>query len=132
MEAAARGAADAGGESLGIVLAGAGEPNRWITRRETGADLSERLRLLRDRASAWIFLPRGLGTLLEIVWVAESITKTWIEPGPMVFLGDFWRSAVDLAISEAAGPGADALRRSVRWVTGPADAVDRTLGPLSF
>ena len=126
MEAAARGASEAGGGSIGVVLSGAGEPNRWIKRREVASDLSERLRLLRDLPGAWIFLPHGLGTLLEIVWIAESITKGWIEPKPMAFLGSFWRTAVDLACAEAAGSGAAALRNSIRWVVTATQAVEAT------
>jgi predicted Rossmann-fold nucleotide-binding protein len=132
MEAAARGAAERGGESIGVVLAGGGEPNRFITRRQTASDLSERLRLLRDLPGAWIFLPKGLGTLLEILWVAESITKKWVEARPMVFLGDFWRAAVETALREAAGRGAGALRGAVRWTADPAAAVEAALGPLEM
>lgn len=130
MESAARGAADAGGESIGVVLAGSGEPNRWITRREVASDLSERLRLLRDLPGGWIFLPHGLGTLLEIVWIAESITKRWIDPKPMVFLGDSWRRAVDLACAEASGAGAAALKNSIRWSASATEAVAAALDTI--
>jgi hypothetical protein len=41
-----------------------------------------------------------------------------------VFLGLFWRRVVALALSEAAGPGAEALAQSVRFVNSPGDAVE--------
>ncbi len=75
MEAACRGAAEEGGGSLGVLIEGRGEGNRWLTERAREKDLGGRLRRLRDESDGWIFLPRGLGTMLEIVWIAESVVK---------------------------------------------------------
>jgi len=80
-------------------------------------DLAGRLRRLRDESSAAIFLPRGLGTMLEIAWMAESIAKVHVPPRPLVFLGLFWRRTVALAVSEAVGPDALALAGSIRFVS---------------
>lgn len=123
MEAVSRGALEAGGSSLGVVLSG-GEPNRWVSGVVREDDLPARLRRLRDESSAAIFLPRGLGTLLEITWMAESIAKGHVPARPLVFLGLFWRRAAALAVAEAVGPGASALARSIRFVDGPVEAVD--------
>ena len=122
MEAACRGAAEAGGKSLSVLLAD-GEPNRWVSEVVREPDLNGRLRRLRDESSAAIFLPRGLGTLLEIAWMAESIAKGYVPPRPLVFLGLFWRRAVALAVSEAVGPGAELLARSIRFVSIAEEAV---------
>jgi uncharacterized protein (TIGR00730 family) len=128
MEAVCRGAAEAGGSSVGVVLAGRGAPNRFVTETIVAADLPERLRLLRDRPGAWIVLPRGLGTLLEVVWIAESIVKGDARPRPLVLLGDFWRPMVETAIREASrGEGGEALERSVRRCATPAEAVEAAL-----
>lgn len=129
MEAACRGAVEAGGESLGIVLAGKGKPNRWVSQAEVAADLPDRLTRLRDAAGAAIFLPHGLGTMLEIVWMAESVVKGDIPPKPLVFLGESWRGVVAAAVSEAAGPGREALASSVFFVSTPAEAAERALSP---
>ncbi len=129
MEAACRGAAEAGGTSLGILLA-SGEPNRWVSETVRETDLGGRLRRLRDESSAAIFLPRGLGTMLEIAWMAESITKTDVPPRPLVFLGLFWRRTVALAVSEAAGPGAEALAGSIRFVSTAEEAVAEAVAPV--
>jgi uncharacterized protein (TIGR00725 family) len=123
MEAACRGAAEAGGRSLGVLL-GDGEPNRWVSEVVREADLAGRLRRLRDESSAAIFLPRGLGTMLEIAWMAESIAKANVPPRPLVFLGRFWRRTVALAVAEAIGPGATELAASIRFVLTPGSAVD--------
>ena len=122
MEAACRGASEAGGSSLGVLLPG-GEPNPWVSEAVREPDLAGRLRRLRDESSAAILFPRGLGTLLEMAWMAESIAKAHVPPRPLVFVGLFWRRAAALAVSEAVGPGASALAASIRFVAGPEDAV---------
>lgn len=123
MEAACRGAAEAGGESVGVVLEGRGEPNRWVTRRLVAEDLAARLRQLRDGADGWLFLPRGLGTMLEIVFIAESIVKGETAARPFVLLGSFWETTLATIQSEAAGPGAAGLAPCLRFAPDPGAAV---------
>jgi len=123
MEAVCRGAAEEAGRSLGILLAGRGEGNRWLTERLRVPDLPARLRRLRDESHAWIFLPHGLGTMLEIVWMAESVVKGDTPARPFILLGDFWRPIVETALAEASNPsGALALRSCVRFTETPAEA----------
>jgi uncharacterized protein (TIGR00730 family) len=129
MEAAGRGAAEAGGASVGVVLAGGPAANAWVTETFVARDLSERLRRLRDVPDAWIVLPRGLGTLLEIVWIAESIVKADTRSRPLVFLGEFWRPVVSLALSEAStAEGSRALRSALRAAATPAEAAEAAMG----
>jgi uncharacterized protein (TIGR00725 family) len=125
MEAACRGAAEEGGSSLGVILEGRPDANRWVTRVSPEPDLAARLARLRDASDAWIFLPRGLGTMLELVWVAESIVKGEARPRPFVLLGDFWRPTVEKAIEEASRlPGREALHACLAVCASPADAVE--------
>jgi len=126
MEAACRGAAEAGGTSLGVLL-GSGEPNRWVTEVLREPDLAARLTRLTDESSAAIFLPRGLGTMLEIAWMSESIVKEHIAARPLVFLGLFWRRTVAVALAEAAGSGAAALAGSIRFASTPEEAVGEAM-----
>jgi len=124
MEAACRGASEGGGRSLGVLLAGRGEGTRWVSECAREPDLSARLRRLRDESHAWIFLPRGLGTMLELAWMAESVVKGDAEPRPLVFLGRFWSPTLELALSEASdSSGAEALRSCVRFADTPREAV---------
>jgi uncharacterized protein (TIGR00725 family) len=128
MEAACRGAAELGGTSLGVLLSGRGPGNRWLTERLEEPDLLSRLRRLRDESQAWIFLPRGLGTLLEIVCIAESVVKGDAAPAPCVFLGEFWRPAVEMALAEAStAQGAARLRSCVLFTASPEEAVDAAM-----
>ena len=122
MEAVCRGAAEAGGSSVGVILRGGGA-NRWVTRAIEASDLSERLRRLRDLADAWIFLRHGLGTMLELVWIAESVVKGDVSARPLVLLGDFWRPTLQTALAEASNPdGREALTRCVRFASTTAEA----------
>ena len=130
MEAACRGAIEAGGQSLGVLLAGRGEGNRWVGERVREPDLPARLRRLRDYSDAWIFLPHGLGTMLEIVWIAESVVKQDAAPRAFVLLGGFWRPTVETALVEASNPrGAEAVRSCIRYAAAPAEAVDLAMSP---
>jgi uncharacterized protein (TIGR00725 family) len=125
MEAVCRGAAEAGGSSLGVILEGGFEANRWVTRVSAEPDLSARLKRLRDASDAWVFLARGLGTMLELVWISESVVKGDTSPRPFVLLGDYWRSIVEKAIAEASRlAGAEALRASLTVCSTPAEAVE--------
>ena len=126
MEAVCRGAHEGNGTSLGVLL-GDGEPNRWVTEAVRVPDLGARLRRLSEESAAAIFLPRGLGTLLEISWMAESIAKGHVSPRPLVFLGLFWRRTVALALAEAVGPGATSLALSIRFVALPEQAVENAM-----
>jgi predicted Rossmann-fold nucleotide-binding protein len=127
MEAACRGAAEAGGATIGVVLRGRGEPNRWVTEAVVVPDLSERLHRLRDLGDAWIFLPHGLGTMLELVWIAESIVKGEAAPRPLVCLGSFWEPTLSTIRAEAAGPGASALEAVLRFAQEPSEAASLAL-----
>ena len=130
MEAACRGAAQEGGASLGVLLEGRGDGNRWLTERAREKDLAGRLRRLRDESDGWIFLPRGLGTMLEIVWIAESVVKGDVAARPFVLLGEFWRPSVETALAEASNPeGAARLRAAVRFAASPAEAVQAATSP---
>jgi len=128
MEAACRGASEEGGESLGVILAGRGEPNAFVTSTVEARDLAERLTRLRDPSHGWIFLPHGLGTMLELVWFAESIVKREVVARPLVLLGDFWRPTLDTALREATGSGAAELAACVRYANSPEEAASLACG----
>jgi predicted Rossmann-fold nucleotide-binding protein len=130
MEAACQGAADEGGASLGVVLAGQGQPNAWLTEAVAVRNLAERLTRLRDESDAWIFLPHGLGTMLELVWMAESVVKREAVARPLVLMGDFWRPTIDTILQEAAGSGAQALASWVRMAKTPGEAVEMALAQV--
>jgi uncharacterized protein (TIGR00730 family) len=123
MEAACRGAAEQDGRSVGVIFETT-RPNPWVSEVLLVQNLGARLQLLRDSSQAWIVLPHGLGTMLELVWIGESVVKGDVDPRPMVMLGEFWKATVDAMLAEAAGPGRDLLARSIRWAKTPEEAVE--------
>jgi len=122
MEAVCRGAREEEGDTVGVTLAGRGGANDWVKTKVEARDLAERLTRLRDLADGWIFLPHGLGTMLELVWVAESVVKRDIAARPLVLLGEFWKPTLETIRLEAAGSGAQALTAWVRWASSPEEA----------
>lgn len=94
MEAASRGASEAGGLAIGVTVAAferAGrKPNAYngeIVRYET---LTERLLHLVTRCNAAVALPGGVGTLSEVALTWSLLQTGGIEPMPFVLLGEQW------------------------------------------
>lgn len=100
MEAANRGAAEAGAETIGlnIVLPHEQAPNRYVTPRLAFQFHYFSLRkmhfLLRARAVA--VFPGGFGTLDELMELLTLIQTGKMRPIPvLLFGGDFWRRVID-------------------------------------
>lgn len=111
MEAAARGAVEAGGHTIGVTcpaLAGRGGANPYIRQELPAADLLTRLRTLVQLGRAFVALPGGTGTLLELALVWELRSKRLLpHPAPLILLGDHWRGLV--ALVRRAQPDAPGL-----------------------
>lgn len=107
MEAASRGAREAGGRVLGIVMNQfKGEPNRYLTDKVATAHFYERLQRLIDRSVAFVALRGGMGTVTELSLVWNKLHTGVIEPRPLVLLGDCWVPVVEtwkkhLVVSDA-------------------------------
>ena len=107
MEAASRGAHEAGGRVLGIVMNQfKSEPNRFLTDKVATPHFYERLQRLIMRSVGFVALRGGMGTVTELSLVWNQIQTRVIEPRPLVLLGDCWPPVVEqwqacLAVSEA-------------------------------
>lgn len=107
MEAASRGAHEAGGRVLGIVMNQfKSEPNRFLTDKVATPHFYERLQRLIIRSVGFVALRGGMGTVTELSLVWNQIQTRVIEPRPLVLLGDCWPPVVKqwqacLAVSEA-------------------------------
>jgi uncharacterized protein (TIGR00730 family) len=98
MEAANRGARDAGGPSVGcnIELPQEQKPNPYLDRWVTFRHFYVRKLMLVKYSYAFIAMPGGFGTLDEIFELATLIQTRKIEDFPLVLMGrDFWRPLVD-------------------------------------
>jgi hypothetical protein len=94
MEAASRGAREAGGATLGVVCDGWVErgrtPNAYLSERVGTADLHERTRGLVERADAFVVLPGKSGTLAELALLWALHRAGALEERPIVLLGAPW------------------------------------------
>jgi uncharacterized protein (TIGR00730 family) len=98
MEAANRGAKEAGGYSVGcnIELPREQKPNRYLDRWVTFRHFYVRKLMLVKYSYAFIALPGGFGTLDEIFETATLIQTSKIRQFPLVLMGrEFWRPLLD-------------------------------------
>lgn len=99
MEAANRGAREAGGRSIGcnITLPKEQKPNQYLDRWVEFRHFFVRKVMLVKYSYAFIALPGGIGTLDEIFEVGVLIQTGKIKEFPVVLLGvDFWQPLIDL------------------------------------
>lgn len=108
MEAASRGAGQAGGEVIGVTADRIESwrevtPNRWITREIRCTTLKERLTRLIELGDAFIALPGGVGTLSEVALSWSLIQTEEIQARPMVLVGGRWRRTLEAYQKESGG-----------------------------
>jgi uncharacterized protein (TIGR00730 family) len=98
MTAAAKGAAEAGGEIIGVTCSAfKGKANKYVSSEITTASLDERLDTLIKLGQFYIVLPGGTGTLLELAKVWELKNKGFLEPEKhIILIGKFWKPLVEL------------------------------------
>ncbi len=98
MEASAKGAKDAGGQVIGVTCSiwSRSGVNACLDREICTDNLYERVRTLVDLSSAYIVLPGGTGTLLELSLVWELVNKKFLKGAPIILLGDFWQPIIDI------------------------------------
>jgi len=103
MLAAAKGAADAGGEVIGVTCSAFknSTANEYVTSEIVTGSLDERLDTLIKLGQAYVVLPGGTGTLLELAKVWELKNKGFLKTDkPIILLGGFWKPLVDLVTSD--------------------------------
>jgi uncharacterized protein (TIGR00730 family) len=128
MLAAAKGAAGAGGEIIGVTCSAfkSGRANKYITREIVTGSLDERLDTLVRLGRAYIVLPGGTGTLLEMAKVWELKNKGFIKADkPFILLGGFWKPLVELIATDDADSS-----RFVKLADEPKQAVEMIIESL--
>lgn len=99
MLAAAKGAAQAGGTVIGVTCTAfkRGKANEYVTREISTSCLSERLAKLIELGDAYVVLPGGTGTLLELADVWEHKNKGFANANkPIILVGTFWRPLLEM------------------------------------
>jgi len=107
MAAAAKGAREAGGEVIGVTCSAfGGAANKYISREIVTESLNERLEKLTELGGAYVVLPGGTGTLLELALVWELKNKGFLsDDKPIILLGGHWNRLVGLiAANDPDGP----------------------------
>ncbi|HUP01291.1 MAG TPA: LOG family protein [Gemmatimonadota bacterium] len=98
MEAAAAGAREAGGQAIGVTcvqFSFRSGPNRHCSEVIEAPTLTARLQELLVRASAYVVLPGGNGTLTELSLTWEHLRKGLIAERPLVVWSEPWRAIVE-------------------------------------
>ncbi len=106
MEAANRGAFEAGGESLGLTieLPQRQIQNLYLTRNLNFHYFFSRKVCLAFSAEAYVFFPGGFGTFDEFFELVTLIQTGKIEKIPMIMVGsDFWNSLYEFMKKELLG-----------------------------
>jgi uncharacterized protein (TIGR00730 family) len=108
MAATAEGAVAAGGRPVGVTCApisalpGRGGPNPFIAEEIPTQNLFQRIKTLMTLGQAYVVLPGGTGTLLELAAVWEFMNKGFDGfDRPIVTLGTTWSAVVRCVSSEA-------------------------------
>jgi len=75
--------------------------NEFVTREVVTDTLEERLQTLIEVGRAYVVLPGGTGTLLELASVWELKNKGFLDRArPVILVGDFWKPVADLVVAD--------------------------------
>ena len=141
MEAANRGAKDAGGTSVGcnITLPSEQKPNPYLDRWVEVKYFYVRKMLLEKYSYAFIAMPGGIGTLDEIFETAVLIQTQKIQNFPIVLMGkSYWTPLLDYLRSVQLATGTIDSEDVSRWIVSDspeevvADILERTLKPFGL
>lgn len=93
MEAASRGAREAGGRTLGVVsrIFDHREPNPYLDEVRRTDDLFERQRRLVEASDAFVVMWGRAGTLSELSLLWALARAGCLGPRPVILLGERWR-----------------------------------------
>ena len=112
MEDISKGAKEAGGKTIGVTYsrleallpdsmpAYRREPNKYIDQEIKTQNIFERINAMLVCSDAFIVLPGGTGTLLELAACLEHINKGLMKPKPIIALGNFWKDALEKLAGE--------------------------------
>ncbi|MEX1071685.1 MAG: LOG family protein [Anaerolineales bacterium] len=96
MEAVSRGAADAGGHTIGVTCEQIetwrqAKANQWVREERRFPTLQERLYSLIETCDAALALPGGVGTLAEIAVMWSQMQTHSMHAVPLILIGDGWQ-----------------------------------------
>jgi len=105
MEAASRGAKEAGGKTYGVTAEFFGRKvNAWVDVEVKRKSWEERLFELIRLADGFVACKGGTGTLVELAVVWEMLNKSVMARKPFAVLGDFWQPILERVRKVEQGP----------------------------
>jgi len=122
MLAAAKGATQANGQVVGVTCRAFGDnpPNEYITAEISTESVMERLNKLIELGQAYVILPGGTGTLVELAVTWELQNKGFVSQAkPIILIGEFWKPLTGL-IGSADPHSSDWLH----FANGPEEVTD--------
>jgi uncharacterized protein (TIGR00730 family) len=127
MEAASRGAAEAGGHVIGVTCQEVEtwrkvRPNAWVLEEWRFDTLHERLLALIDGCDAAIALPGGVGTLLEIAMMWNRMIIDAIPRRPLILVGSGWQQTISGFLDAQGGYVSEHSRDLLQYVADVDDA----------
>jgi uncharacterized protein (TIGR00730 family) len=135
MEAASRGAAEAGGYVIGVTSDEIERwrpqgPNAWVKEERRTNRLDERMAILIEDCDAAIALPGGVGSLLEVALMWNRLIIGALNGQPLILIGSGWRQTFDTFIQtqgQYIGPDSAGLLTFVDDIAGAVAAVQQAL-----
>jgi uncharacterized protein (TIGR00725 family) len=128
MEAVSRGASSTGGKPVGItadVYYNRGrEANEFISKEIRVKSHVDRLMELLDLADIYMAVGISPGTLVEVASAWEFIAKGFLEPKPIILVGDEWRALCDVLFTQEYYIGKN---RNIKVVQTAEEAIDHLL-----
>ncbi len=106
MEAASKGANEAGGHVIGVTSAQIQAirpipPNQWVKEEINYDKLADRLDYLIRQAAGYVVMPGGVGTLNELVLAWEYMRVKELTIKPLVCYGAVWERTLTAFIDDA-------------------------------
>jgi len=128
MEAASKGAAEAGGHVIGVTTPQIEKvrpipANQWVTEERRKPTMTERLHHLIYEAAGYIVMPGGVGTLNELVLAWEWMRIREISARPLICYGDMWEQTLTAFMDDRYLPAHHQVM--VQFAASPQDAVTR-------
>jgi uncharacterized protein (TIGR00730 family) len=135
MEAASRGAAEAGGHTIGVTCEEierwrSSKANPWVQEEWFQPTLHERMVVMMDNSAALIALPGGPGTLTEISLAWNRMLVEAIPARPLILIGLGWKS-VFAQLFAAQGPYIAPRHRSLLTFVDTIEEAATLLDPKS-
>lgn len=126
MEASAKGTKSASGRTIGVTIRNTKgrTANPWIDEVIEKDSLVERMMTLVSLGDAYVILPGGTGTLLELAAVWEFVNKQLMRPKPIITVGEFWNHVIETLCRQLIAEGARHAAEAVVQAATPQQCVD--------